>query len=594
MSESLISHALNKPLYLKNHIEQVMKASKYLVSKKHLNFKGLSAVQIEKIIILITVCHDFGKSTVFFQDYIHCKMNGHDYPGNEKDKSHSLISGLFGWYMAEEWIKKNENIENRWKVFLPFAMLTAIAGHHGSYSSIEDIISAVSEGIDSNLLPRQIENIKQEIFSYSFEEVDLNDGINFNLEAVKHIQKQLRKFHREYHKEILENQIEQRIFGLLLYSILLESDKAYLASDNPEQYERESIDIPDNIVDKFIESLDKSAKINEEREKAYCVTTGGVEQFPLTERIHSVTLPTGLGKTLLAASWAIKLRARLQKNGIIPKLIVSLPFLSIIEQTDKIYKKFLNNLYEHRLDRLYTASYSISDFEYKDGLDVEERSDNSVDFYLSTWNSEIIVTTFDQLLYSIFSLKAKHLMRFHNLFNSILIFDEIQALPSDLWKPFEFFFKKLAEVGNTHILLMSATQPDFFPGAIERVPEHREYFNNRNRVNLHICPKQLSIKDFIENLPSKLNDLYDRSVMIVLNTRMSSKCVYNSVKQAMDNGSIRKRPLVYLSSYVTPAQRIRRIERIHKYLEKCKNPLIITTQCIEAGVDIDIDYIIRD
>jgi len=82
--------------------------------------------------------------------------------------------------------------------------------------------------------------------------------------------------------------------------------------------------------------------------------------------------------------------------------------------------------------------------------------------------------------------------------------------------------------------------------------------------------------------------------MIVLNTRPSSKKVYETVRKAMNEGNIEKRPIVYLSSYVTPAQRIKRVKRIDKYIRKCKNPLIISTQCIEAGVDIDVDYIIRD
>ena len=82
--------------------------------------------------------------------------------------------------------------------------------------------------------------------------------------------------------------------------------------------------------------------------------------------------------------------------------------------------------------------------------------------------------------------------------------------------------------------------------------------------------------------------------MVVLNTRPSSKKVYEAVRKAIKEGNIRKRSLVYLSSYVTPAQRIKRVKRIDKYIRRCKNPLIISTQCIEAGVDIDVDYIVRD
>lgn len=594
MSETLISHALDRPLKLKDHINQVINASKYLVSQKFLNFSGLGKVEIQAVSILIAVCHDFGKSTIFFQDYIQSKLDGRQYYGNEKDKSHSLISGLFGWYLTEKWIQQNEKIEERWKYFLPFAVLLAIEGHHGSYCSLEEILKKADEGVESGLLCRQLNKIRSEIFTYEFGEINLKVGTDFCVRQIKDIQKKLRKFHREYSIKSLDQQLEQRILGLFLYSILLESDKAYLASDNPEQYERESIHIPGDIVDKYIENLPKEKAIDQERKKAYIETLKDLEQFSFNERMHSITLPTGLGKTLLAASWAIKLRSRLLNMGMTPKIIVSQPFLSIIEQTDDVYKKFLNELYEKRANRLYTTCYSIADFEYKDGMDTEERSDNSIDFFLSIWNSEIVVTTFDQLLYSLFSLKSKHLVRFHNLFNSILIFDEIQAMPSDLWKPFESFFKKLSEVGNTHVLLMSATQPGFCTGAVERVPSHREYFTNRKRVTLSINYEQISLEQFVEILLSKLDELYDKAVMVVLNTRASSRKVYELIKNARNEKRIKKRPLVYLSSYVTPAQRIKRVKRIYKYIKRCKNPLVVSTQCIEAGVDIDVDYIIRD
>lgn len=594
MSNILISHALDRPLKLKDHIEQVINASSYLISKKSLHFNGIDREDIEAISNLIAACHDFGKATSYFQDYIKGMIDGSKYTGNEKDKSHSLISGLFGWHLVEKSLQNFRNIEPRWKQFLPFAVFLSIEGHHGSYSSIEDALRKIDEGIESGLLQRQLMSIQPEIFSYKFKNIDLQEGTDFSIDSISGIKKQIRKIHREYHRKLLDDLIEQRILGLLLYSILLEADKAYLASDNPEQYEREPISIPDDIVDRYIGTLNRGTSINEQRKSAYDSTIMDMERISPDERIHSITLPTGLGKTLLSASWAIKLRARLQKTGVTPKIIVSLPFLSIIEQTDDVYKKIFRDLYKERADRLYTTCYSIADFEYKDGLDREERSDNSIDFSLSTWNSEVIVTTFDQLLYSFFSLKAKHLMRFHNLFDAILIFDEIQALPSDLWKPFEFFFRKLSEVGNTHVLLMSATQPGFFPDAIERVPDHQSYFSSRKRVEVIINPDKITIDEFINSLLPKLNKLHDKSVMIVLNTRPSSKKVYEAFRKAMKEGTIKKRPLVYLSSYVTPAQRIKRVKRIDKYIRRCKNPLIISTQCIEAGVDIDVDYIVRD
>lgn len=594
MNNILISHALNNPLALKDHIEQVIQSSYYLISKKSLNFKGIFREDIEKVSLYIAGCHDFGKATSYFQNYISCKIKGIPYAEGIKNKSHSLISGLFGWFVVEKWIHSCQDMEARWKEFLPLAVFLAIEGHHGFYNNIEDALRKIDEGLQCELFKRQLNSIQQEFFTYKFMRIDLCEGVKFSIKSIKEIQKQLRKIHREYHRNSLDNLIEQRILGLLLYSILLEADKAYLAADSPEQYERESISISDDIVDRYIETLNHKASINIDRKKAYDSTINDIDRISPKEKIHSITLPTGLGKTLLSLSWAIKMRVRLKKKEIVPKIIMSLPFLSIIEQTDDIYKKVFKEQIKERAKRLYTTYYSIADFEYKDGLDKEERSDNSVDFFLSIWNSEIIVTTFDQLLYSVFSMKSKHLMRFHNLFDAILIFDEIQALPSDLWKPFEFFFRKIAEVSNTHILLMSATQPGFFPGAIERVPDHQDYFINRKRVEVSLSLTKVTIDEFSANLLSKLDKLYNKSVMIVLNTRYSSKKIYETIRQAMYEEKIKKRPLVYLSSYVIPLQRIKRIMKIYKYISKYSNPLIISTQCIEAGVDIDVDYIIRD
>ena len=594
MESKLISHSLDRPLTLEDHIYQVCRAAKYLVSQKSLNFNGISKEQIVELCTLTALCHDFGKSSLFFQEYIKSKRDGTEYGGSTRDKSHSLISAFFGWHITEKWISRNDELAEHWRLFLPLAVFLAIEGHHGRYKSIEEILKSVDEHY--HLLERQIDRIQPEIYEYKSSGFKLSDGKDFDIGTIDSISGKIRRLNRKYGKINLDIQIEHRILALFLYSILLESDKAYLASDNPEQYERDPIDIPDDLVDRYLRTLDTDGDMNEERRRAYRQTISGVSRFPLTERIHSITLPTGLGKTLLSASWALKLRKRIGRGeeGVVPKIIVSLPFLSIIEQTDDVYKKFLGALYEREGDRLYMPRYSISDFKYRNGIDDEERSDNSVDFFLNIWNSEIIVSTFDQLLYSLFSLKSKHLMRFHNLFNAIIVFDEIQALPSELWKPFEYFFKKLSEVGGTHILLMSATQPGFFPDAIERVPEHKEYFKSRRRVNLRIKPEKRSLDDFIENLPDLLNGHSDESLMIVLNTRDSSKSVYKRICGMIDEKTILERPLIYLSSLVAPSQRTNRIIDIKRCIEKELNPIIVTTQCIEAGVDIDVDHIVRD
>ncbi len=189
MNNVLISHTLDKPLKLKDHIEQVINASSYLVSKKSLYFNGIDRKDIETISILIAACHDFGKATKYFQEYIESKADGTHYKGSEKDKSHSLISGLFGWHVVEKWIQNCQNIESRWKQFLPFAVFLSIEGHHSFYSSIEDALRKIDEGVESGLLQRQLMSIQPEIFSYKFKGIDLQEWTDFRIDSISAIKK---------------------------------------------------------------------------------------------------------------------------------------------------------------------------------------------------------------------------------------------------------------------------------------------------------------------------------------------------------------------------------------------------------------------
>jgi len=598
MAHTLISHSSDgTSLHLYDHLSQVLDISRYIIGQKKTAFHGLSQGEIYQLVSIIAVCHDFGKSTAFFQDYITSDVRGVPYRGSKMEKSHALLSAFFGWHIAEIWLEQSPHIEGHWRDFIPFAVFVAIEGHHGRYSGIDDVLNKIDNQID--LLYKQLKAVNLEIFDYIFSDISLNTRDPFDQKRLDDIHRRIRKFSRRYrHPPDLELMIEERILGMLLYSVLLEADKAYLASDNPQQYSREPVAFPSNLVDIHIQHIKAGKEIDVERTKAYNQTVSQIEQIPLSQRIHSITLPTGLGKTLLSASCALKLRERMRKEeDICPRIFVSLPFLSIIEQTDSVYKGdptyngFLWKWYEQHLDRLYMARYSIAPFKYRDSEE-DERSDNATDFYLAIWNSEIIVTTFDQLLYSVFSLKARHLMRFHTLFNAILIFDEIQSLPSTLWKVFDLFFSTLAEVGNSHVIVMSATQPRFLPEtrAHELVPEHQAYFKHRNRVELTICPQPIGLEDFLRLALTRIESCDGRSIMIVMNTKDSSKLLYKHVAEHLDSS----RPLYYLSSLVAPAERVERIRQIKGSIEDGKNPVIVTTQCIEAGVDIDVDYIIRD
>ncbi len=294
-----------------------------------------------------------------------------------------------------------------------------------------------------------------------------------------------------------------------------------------------------------------------------------------------MTLPTGTGKTLLGATWALTHRQRLTRDGSPPpKVVIVLPFLSIVDQTIKEYEKLLGS----RVAAGDLVGYhSLSERTFDSELDAK-----SQEFFLDTWQSDVVITTFDQLLLAIFSPRTKHQLRFHNLADALIVLDEIQSLPCILWEPVRQALNGLAGLGTTHVLAMSATQPGFLSDAWELVPEPREFFTRMKRYHLvlrHRSP--LNLSQFIAECRSRLPKWKRRRVLITLNTRRSARQIFNALADKSRKLGL---PVFFITGDKTPRDRLAAIDGI-KAGAPC---LVVSTQCVEAGVDIDMDLVIRD
>ncbi len=557
-------------LPLESHLSQVADIAINLLENKKVDFSklGISKTHIKELIKRTGFLHDIGKATPYFQNRL---LTGKRSPNDEHQ--HTGLSTILAYKPIMDYCK-----ENKLEDYIALAPLIAIKCHHSEFSkslpndySMELRIKSFHKEI---LELSDLKNIGLSINNYPPDPLDVDCKIEDLLFDVN--------------KCSSEQKIKFRLLTLFIYSLLLEADKAYLAVKDKELYQRKAISIDKSTVDNFktYKFKNKTQKINKCREEASFEVNNQINNINLDNRIYSLTLPTGMGKTLLAASWALKLREKInEKDGFLPQVIVALPFLSIIDQSAKTYEEFLGNPDED----IFLKTHSLSPFEFN-GYE-----QNVAEFFINIWKSQIIMTTFDQLLYTFLSFKPKHLMRFHNLMNSIIIMDEIQALPPHLWNPFNTFIKYITEIGNSYLLVMSATQPRFLDNAIEIISNKKvgdlekgpeRYFEKLSRYKLILKYDELkTIDDFIEEMKTELKNLKENKIMIVLNTRDSAKRIYEKLKEYSDG-----RETYFLSSYVIPKERLERIEKI----KNSDRALVITTQCIEAGVDIDMDYVIRD
>jgi len=315
-------------------------------------------------------------------------------------------------------------------------------------------------------------------------------------------------------------------------------------------------------------------------------------RFDARDACCTLTLPTGIGKTLLAASWALEMRESMRSaQGVAPRIFVVLPFLSIVDQTEREYRAVLGlDADERSQSELLMASHSVSQREYE--TEGELRGRREADFFLDTWRSEIVVTTFDQLLLALFSPRTRHQMRFHRLLDALIVLDEVQALPCRLWDLVDHGLRALTQEGHAKVLMMSATQPALLTGARELAgspDELAEAFRGLRRYSIDLQHRDvLGIDAWLEGLEPRLRAWVDEGerVLLTLNTRGAARRAWCAVGEVVGDGA----PLHFLTADVTPRDRLAKIAAIRRG-GPC---IVVSTQTIEAGVDIDMSVVVRD
>lgn len=580
----LMSHPNKK---LENHLKNVADFSYDVFNFLEIENKEL----FSNISFLIGLTHDFAKSTSFFQTYLS------DYTKKENTQ-HSFLSAIFTYYVVKNYLDKNNiNFESN----LSIISYIVVLAHHGNLKDITKLDDYNEKKINSKMVLKQIEDLKSSDDNlskfYDDFEIDFFRFFDEFEEISEEITDGLLIFS-------FEGNIDNYFYILLFYSSLLDADK--MDASESKRINRENI--PGDIVDIFKKNnlRDSKDNINKTREEAYQEVNGNILNMDLNERILSIELPTGIGKTFTGVSAALKLKERINNElNFNPRIIYSLPFLTIVDQNSDTISSILNESSLNGSNFLLNHNH-LSDMNYKSN-DLENYDISNSKILIEGWNSEIIVTTFIQFFYSIISNKNKSLRKFHNITNSIILLDEIQSLPYKYWKIINLFFKKLAYEYNCWIILMTATQPYIFKeNEIKSLVDNVDYyFNKFDRVNYNFNLDSQNFEDFKKEFVDKISNDSKNDYLVVLNTINSSKELYEFIKDyysVMDydiylddcNGICYigdDIQLIYLSNNIIPKHRL---EKINAIKESNRQSIVISTQLIEAGVDIDVDIIYRD
>lgn len=601
---------------LKDHLENVGQLSEGIVNRKYINHKDI----LSKVAYLIGVSHDFGKATTFFQKWLK------DREERTEKARHSFISSLLGYYLVKKYLYKSNRLMDF--QYFPTIAWIVIRRHHGNIHNIRwgafaTEISVLS-GSTGDIVRRQIKDIVENNFQEVekiYQELVMDFDIHHFIKEIENWNRFATEIKRDIIKLCRVKDIRLFFDILFFYSVLLDADKLDASETGiPLRIK----DVERVMVDNYKESKFGVGKsfIDQVREEAYKEVNNYIDKLNLKkERILAINLPTGMGKTLIGLSFSFGLRKRVENEFCFtPKIIYCLPFLSIIDQNGEVIENVLKvgGKRNYISSNLFLKHHHLADIVYKEEKngEIEPVKDlNKSLLLMEGWNSEIIITTFVQFFHSLITNRNRAARKFHNILNSIIVLDEVQSIPHKYWLLIRESLKHLAEKYNNWIILMTATQPLIFENEkeIKHLTKNRDkYFKVFDRVEFIFDLddngkfNEIEFDSFKNKIFDSLSKNDNLDLMVVLNTIDSCKKLYEFIKEklaekykidrekSIDDDGICDFPdleLINLSTNVLPSFRLKRISRIK---DKRKRKIIISTQLIEAGVDISVDIIYRD
>ena len=482
---------------------------------------------------ILGILHDKGKESTAFQQHIK-KESGYEPDLKVKgDYCHAYVGGIIARKLY------GKSFDN----FLANQIASHHTGLHDSDELDNDLSKTLPQEIDDCIEKIQLDRLRANIASNDFHHL-----------------------------------------ARMLYSCLVDAD--FL--DTEAFMDKESSALRENkakltsllpLLERHLKSLKKDdSEVNKIRSKVQrqCLN---MSDSPVG--FYSLTVPTGGGKTLSSLLWAMKHAIH---NGQ-KRIIIAIPYTSIIMQTAAILRNIFGeeNVLEHHSN--------VDPEAIKD-----ERLNEKIKLATENWDYPIIVTTNAQLFESMFSNKPSKCRKLHNIANSVIILDEVQTLPADYLQPIVDSLKTYNKLFNVSVLLTTASQP-VLSGLIEGCNPKASFKGVENITE--IIPADFKLHDKLRRVKLEFDDegnTYDEvaamlckhpKVLCIVNTRKDAKELYERLPQ--------EGITLHLSKMMCPAHISETIEQIKKALNDNKNEIIrvISTQLVEAGVDIDFPVVYR-
>ena len=502
------------------------------------HIKNMISPNDEELDRQVKLYHDIAKLKNNFQIYIRDTSN------DKLDKNHSLLSAYFFL------------LNSKFDEILTLFGFLAIVSHHG------DVVNLMTLAREANKFFKNQKELEQwdEVASAA-KNIKIYSGLSTKKDEFLDRAEKLRQYLvlSQYRDKFT---YEDFINFKSLYSNLIYSDKFEAIFSMPKQQTK---DIPIGVLESDIKNLPPNEKRDAFRNFV-------LNNFDKERKLFTLTAPTGYGKTLTALNFALKFNKS--------RIIYALPFTSIIDQTYDIVAKIYKNS-----DILVSKAHHKTTIG-EENLTEEDRY-SKIKFLMESFSGEINVTTLYQLIFALFGNKNKDNVKFNQLKNSVVIIDEAQAIPYNFRKDFILLCEIISQRLGTIFIFMSATMPVIKSENFKEI-SNLDYFSKQDRYVI----KWLDIGGEDELLEKICEAASDKNTLVVVNTIKKAQELFTKLRD--------KFSCFCLNGYMYDDHKRATIEAVRCAIDKSKvDPLaskilLISTQSIEAGVDLDFDIGFRE
>ncbi|KGX88205.1 CRISPR-associated helicase/endonuclease Cas3 [Pontibacillus litoralis] len=567
--------------HIRQSDQEIQTVKEHLLEVKNLAEQHGDKVGMKHLAGLAGMLHDLGKCGNEFKEYILEAVRNPDNPPKRGSVDHSTAGGklLYNFFHTG---KINPN-----RAIVAEVVGNAIISHH---SYLQDFITPE---LNSKYLIRVSEKELIDFdttVSYFFENVIEKDLFyKYVDKACEEIVSLLGHINRE--------DISKQLMFItkFVFSALIDADRT-----NTRQFEEDSIEERVNYEELFqvyysrltakIKSFENHPSAEHPINKLRSQMSNQCDNFAENPSgVYTLSIPTGGGKTLASLRYA--LRHSLLHNK--KRIIYVVPYTTIIEQNAEEVRKILQddeNILEHHSNVIEDTH---DDDENEDGI---MSTQQKLKLAKDNWHSPIIFTTMVQFLDTFYGKGTRSIRRMHNLSDAVIVFDEVQKVPIKCVSLFNQAINFLKDNCHSSILLCTATQPalDFVEHKLEMDPDG-EIINHLERVMKAF--KRVEIVDKASNQPMDTSTLAEfvndkieelNSILVILNTKKTVRALYQYLTEMRNNI-----PIYHLSTTMCAAHRNAILSEVREHLKQGNKIICISTQLIEAGVDVSFDCVIR-